>query len=207
MSIPVTVIVPHISSRDEWFKRFCLPSIEANEPSDIFVIRNVSPASRARNQGRAMVMTPYVIFVDDDHVLGSDCLKLMVEALECDRNASFAYCQYIGVDTWGADKDEDPNHRRVRVLRQQAWDPRVLKQANYIDICSLVRTTDCPKFDEDVQGLEDWDLWLQMAKDGKRGTMIPKMLYYKFCIDEGVGSQVAFGKIKTKSVYEKWGLR
>lgn len=198
MTLPVTVVVPHLSSRDEWFNRFCWPSIKANDPAEIFVIKDVSPASRARNEGLAKVKTPFVLFVDDDHIMGSDCIAQMVEALERSPGASFAYCQYIGLDLKAP---------KVIPMLSQPFNVTDLENGNYIDVSSLLRRADCPKFDEQVQGLEDWDLWLQMTRAGKKGVFIPKVLFYKFVIDKSISAKLASGEIDKRYFLKKWGKR
>ena len=47
----------------------------------------------------------------------------------------------------------------------------------YIHTTSLIRKKDFPGFDENIKRLQDWDLWLTMLEQGKRGIWIPKYLF------------------------------
>jgi len=45
-----------------------------------------------------------------------------------------------------------------------------LLQTNFISTMSLIRTEAFPGFDERIQRLQDWDLWLTMLEQGKIGA-------------------------------------
>ena len=49
----------------------------------------------------------------------------------------------------------------------------------YIHTMSLIRANDFPKhgWDENIKKLQDWDLWLTMSSQGKKGIFIDKFLF------------------------------
>ena len=74
------------------------------------------------------------------------------------------------------------------LLNQKAssFDKNFLKQNNYIDTTSLIRRSDFPGFDESLKRFQDWDLWLAMLEQGKKGIFIPKVLYKKIISNGGI---------------------
>lgn len=50
------------------------------------------------------------------------------------------------------------------------FDAERLLQTNYISTMSLIRRVAFPGFDERIQRLQDWDLWLTMLGQGKTGV-------------------------------------
>ena len=49
---------------------------------------------------------------------------------------------------------------------------------NYIHTSSLVRRSAFPGFDEDIKRFQDWDVWLTMAEQGKKGIYLPETLMH-----------------------------
>ena len=71
-----------------------------------------------------------------------------------DSDLSYAYGNYVlnknRVDTGEFDEDR-------------------LKQCNFVSTNSLIRSKDFIGFNEDLERHQDWDLWLRMLKEGKKG--------------------------------------
>ncbi len=117
----------------------------------------------ARNKGFAMSQGEYVIFLDDDVIMFSEMLLKMKEVLDTHLNISYVYCSYrLG---W-------------KKITSQNFSEKKLQQINYIHTSSLIRRDDFFGFDETLKKFQDWDLWLSMLKQGKKGYAL-KNEYYK----------------------------
>lgn len=118
----------------------------------------------ARNEGFKQADTEFTLFSDNDITWKSNAINTMLKILRATPKASYAYGRYLlGKDIWS----------------HQAWDPIALKQTNYISTMSLVRTADLPNppFDENIKRLQDWDLWLTMLEQGKRGVYVEDLIF------------------------------
>jgi glycosyltransferase involved in cell wall biosynthesis len=78
----------------------------------------------------------------------------------------------------------------------------ILKKQNFIYISSVLHRVECCRvgsFDGEVNSLEDWDMWLRIAKAGyiiKQNTLYPSSLTYT-CKPSGNGSR------RTEDIYKK----
>lgn len=121
-------------------------------------------ANYARNKGFKQVDTEFVLFSDNDIQWQTEALQTLVEVLERTPKASYSYGRYLlGKDLWS----------------HEAWNPHLLKQHNYISTMSVIRTADLPNppFDEKIHRLQDWDLWLTMLEQGKRGVYVEDLIF------------------------------
>lgn len=114
-------------------------------------------APAARNTGLVAASGEFVIFWDADMTATADCLERMVVVLEEDQDASFAYCNVV----YGWKR-----------MPAQEWDVEELKKRNYIISTALIRRDDAFQWDESLKRFQDWDYWLTMAEQGKRGVWI-----------------------------------
>ena len=79
----VSVIIP--SSSGDVTRVLASLAMQTYRDFDVHIIKSVSPASRARNQGIAAAKGEYLLFVDDDAVLGHpDTLERLVAVLRSD---------------------------------------------------------------------------------------------------------------------------
>ena len=127
-----------------------------------FQERRGAPA--ARNAGAELAVGEFFFFLDSDTYLRPECLAAMIAGLRSAPEAAFAYCEFLrGSTTLGG-------HR---------WSLDWLASANIASTMSLVRATDFPPggFDETLERLQDWDLWLRIARAGRIGHLIPKVLF------------------------------
>lgn len=121
-----------------------------------------------RNRGFAEAHGEYVIFADADVIMKPEMLLTMVAALEADRTASIAYCSFLF--GW-------------KHFRPVAWNADRLRSMNFIHTTSLVRRADFPGFDNSIRRFQDWDVWLTMLAQGKRGVLVLGTLFQ--CLIEG----------------------
>lgn len=187
MSLPISVVVPHISSRSKWFQEHCLPSIVRNDPAQIIIRGEEGGACEKRNAGAEEAHQKYLFFVDDDSVLLDGCLKEMLQALESDKEAAFAYSDTTMVLYPGVPYPLPPGIRRA-----QPWSVEALRNGNYIETMSLVRRDLFPGFDPLIKRFQDWDVWLTLSEQGYHGTYIAKVLFELHHFDVGISASVPF---------------
>lgn len=182
-TLPISVVVPHLDSRELFFRAYSLPSIEANRPAEIVVSDGIGNPAIRRNAGAKRATQEYLFFCDDDVVLSSGCLLELFTALEMNPSRAFAYCDFVGVTLPGMPA---PKAGVVYEAKGKHFDRDELRKGNFISPMSLVRKSAFPGFDESLYKLEDWDLWLTIASAGKTGIYVPKTLFFAFYIDAGV---------------------
>lgn len=111
-------------------------------------------APAARNRGFLLSKGEYVLFCDADVVMKPHMLEAMLQALSAHPEASYAYASFrFG---W-------------KNFRLWPFDAEKLKLMNYIHTTSLIRREVFPGFDESLTRFQDWDLWLTLLEQGKRG--------------------------------------
>lgn len=161
----VSIIIPHIWER----ALICLESLKKQTHRNIEIIvivdNDQKGPGKPRNQGAHMARGEYLFFCDDDIILRPECIERMLEALERNPDASFSYCDYDKIGSL------------VGVEKSREWDPDFLMRQNYISTMSLIRKNDFPGFDEDLERYVDWDLWIRMATENKKGKYIPEVLF------------------------------
>jgi len=121
-------------------------------------------APAARNFGFGKSRGEYLFFCDADAVLESNALSLMLKTLEENSGASYVYSSFL----WGK-----------KLFQLGPFDAEKLKTMPYIHTMSLIRREHFPKngWDESIKKFQDWDLWLSMLKEGRRGVWIDKVLF------------------------------
>lgn len=184
MTLPISVVIPHRRSRDAFFRRYCLPSIEANNPAQIIVRENDGnrgqTAAIERNAGARSATQPFLFFCDDDCVLASDCLGTLLDKL--DSAASFAYCDYLAV----VFPESSHPIKGAWIQRGQPWNPRTIVERNYISTMTLKRHATWIPFDESLAMFGDWDISLTYAERGHVGTYVSEVLFHAYFMDAGL---------------------
>ncbi len=118
-------------------------------------------ANWARNEGFKKVDTEFVLFSDNDIDWKPNALEKMLRVLRMTK-ASYSYGRfYVEQTLWG----------------HEPWNPLLLKHHNYISTMSLWRTKDFPGFDESIQRLQDWDVYLTALEQGKRGVYCNDLIF------------------------------
>jgi glycosyltransferase involved in cell wall biosynthesis len=119
-------------------------------------------AAAARNTGARYATGEYLIFCDADIVLEKECLQKMAAALDTHPEAAYAYSDFI----FGLKK-----------FKLWPFDVQRLREQPYIHTTSLIRKEDFPGFDEALKRFQDWDLWLTMLSQNKKGVYINEILF------------------------------
>jgi glycosyltransferase involved in cell wall biosynthesis len=109
--------------------------------------------------------------LDADNTIYSAALGCLVEALDRDSGATFAY-PMIAVT-----RSDEP----TGLLSQYAWDPGGFRCGNYIDAMAMIRLDDLVAIggyteDPRLTSWEDFHLWCAFAESGRRGTLVPQVL-------------------------------
>jgi glycosyltransferase involved in cell wall biosynthesis len=132
----------------------------------------VAAALRA---GTAAATAPYVFILNSDDLAEPRALAALADALDADPGADFAF----GWIHFFGDVDF--------VARQPAWNPWILLHANRWAISCLYRRDALDALGGVPEGTayEDWDLFLGLAEQDRRGLLVPRVvLHYR---QHGIG--------------------
>ncbi|MDE2260344.1 MAG: glycosyltransferase [Betaproteobacteria bacterium] len=137
--------------------------------------------SVAGNAGLAAATGRWCLFLDDDDLLFADHVEVLVHALRQDRDAVAAYTPAWEVFTDSAHlkdgKYQEYTHE-VPLPLQQPFDRNILLHHNMMAIQSVLfeRRLFIQRggFDEDMEALEDWVLWLRYSC-GNHFLYVPKV--------------------------------
>lgn len=132
---------------------------------DIRIIRQENQgAPAARNRGLSVASGEYCIFWDVDvTATHDDVLSLLVERLKNQPEASFAYGNMI----FG-----------FKRMPARNFSIEELHKKNYIHTTALIRTSDAVSWDTALKRFQDWDYYLTLAEQGKRGVWIDQDLFH-----------------------------
>lgn len=187
MSHPVSVVIPHLKSRQEFFEKSCLPSVLRNHPTQVIIEDGDGNACEKRNAGAARATEPFLLFVDDDSILKDGAIAAMLGALAADPGASFAYS-----DTEMVLYPEIPYPNPAGRRCAQPWNRGTIIRENYVETTSLLRREAFKGFDPEIRRFQDWDLWLTLSEQGHRGAYIPEVLFELHHFDIGISASVPF---------------
>jgi hypothetical protein len=204
--LPVSVIVPHKSSRDGFFRRYCLPSIVINRPAEVAVMENDGSSgtgAQFRNAGALKATQPFLFFCDDDIILAADCLEKLLQAatFPASREAGvrYSYCDYLRITM--------PDGKRIgdHVVSLERMDDFDVIRAKRGSICGamiMIERLAFPGFDPGLRQLDDWDLVLTLLERGIHGVRVPEVLFHAYCLDDGMtdqrGISSAVDRVKVK---------
>jgi len=115
-----------------------------------------------RNFGFNKSSGDYVIFCDADIIMEPNMLERMFYVLKANPEAGFVYSSF---------------YYGKKLFRLFPYNETRLRSMPFIHTSSLIRREDFPGFDNETKRLQDWDLWLTMLEQGKRGVFINEVLF------------------------------
>ena len=143
-------------------------------------------APAARNTGFSHASSEYVVFWDADLLAKPTMLAKMATALAQHSDASFVYSDYY----FGKHK-----------MRARPFSFAALKKQNYIHSSSMIRSSDVNPWDESLKKFQDWDFWLTLTKNGKKGYYIPELLFTLIPHKNGISAWLPSFAYKTPWKY------
>lgn len=141
--------------------QFSIFNFQKKIPTQYFRQENKG-APAARNKGFELSKGEHVIFWDADITGKPEMLEKLEKALKANPEASYSYSDFY----FGKKK-----------MKAGEFDSERLKQNNYITTTSLIRREALVPFDENLKRFQDWDLWLMMLEQGKKGVYVPGFLF------------------------------
>lgn len=137
-----------------------------------FIQQSNQGAPVARNAGAQLASGEYLIFLDADITLIPTTFADMARCLQTRPDVSFVYSDfYLG---W-------------KKFPGREFDSAALRKMNYLHTSSLIRHQHFPGFDPTLKKFQDWDLWLTMVEQGRRGLWIPRTLFRIQPRERGLG--------------------
>lgn len=127
---------------------------------------------RTCNRGVQEARGEYFAFLSADDIFESTYVEELLEALTRSPDASFAYCR---MRRFGA---------QTGLMRCFPYSPYILAlRTNYVNGSALTRRADylaVGGLSEELAdyALEDWDFWLKLLEQGKRGTYVRSPLLH-----------------------------
>jgi glycosyltransferase involved in cell wall biosynthesis len=119
-------------------------------------------AQAARMNGFNKSRGALFVLCDADIIMRSDMLGKLESALIDHPETSWAYSSF----RWG-----------WKVFKSRTFDLGALKQKNYIHTSALIRREHFPGLDLSIKRFQDWDLWLTMVEQGRKGVFVNQELF------------------------------
>ena len=126
----------------------------------------------ARNLAIEQARGEYVFILDADNTLYPHAIERLVEALDGDPGAAYAY---------GILEQFDPSKGPHDLMSWLAWSRSRFSYGNYVDAMALIRRdvlTEVGGYTTDMRlhGWEDYALWCALADRGHRALQVPEIL-------------------------------
>jgi glycosyltransferase involved in cell wall biosynthesis len=158
---PITVVVVN-REEESPYSTFSTLSHQSHLLDIVVVFDQGKGANWARNQGAALACSEYILFSDNDIVWEPDAVETLLEKLKNFPECGYSYGYY---------------EMEGKTYCDCPFDAERLKKGNYISTMSLVRKKIFPGFDESLQRLQDWDIWLSMLERGITGVYCDRKIF------------------------------
>src|SRR6185369_10398815 len=160
-SSDVEIVVVDVASEDET-ANVCATLASRGLIHYVRISRQLAPGP-ARNAGLLSCTAPYISFLDDDDVRLPGSLDKQLAALDSEPEAGMIYGKaFYGDDNGEPAEDTYPEHCPEGDL---FWE---LMRWNFIPCPTVVFRRTCLTrvglLDDDIPGIEDWDLWVRIAE-------------------------------------------
>ncbi|MBC5992313.1 glycosyltransferase [Pontibacter cellulosilyticus] len=123
----------------------------------------------ARNAGAKLAKYNYIFFIDSDDLIENCYLEKALLTLELNRAFSF-------VNSWSTGFGDKNYQWQFGFEMKEKF-----LEKNYVAFCGLFRkqcVLDYPFNEEQKEGLEDWEFWINLAAHGHWGYTIPEYLFH-----------------------------
>ncbi len=144
--------------------------------------------SIVRNELLSRARGEFTFVLDADNGVYPDALARLTAALDDDPDAAFAYTP-ITVRR---------GHVFTRLVSARPWQPELFRQGNYIDAMALLRTDvlrGLGGWDADLDGWEDFHLWVRIAEAGLYGAFVPQALSWYRDSEHSLSMEIATHKV------------
>jgi len=122
----------------------------------------------ARNVGWRKAQGEYLLFSEPTCAWKPWAVGTLVDALQRDPSASYAYCAY-----WSENPDQTG-----RIVGMGPFEPWQVREHSCFSAMSLFRAANFPGFDESASESKDQDLYLNfLERDGRLGACVPAVLF------------------------------
>ena len=196
MSNYISIIIPSLMKRD---LKPTLESIKNQNCSNYitYIIPDIHKKGVAYtlNNGICGIESEYVFICNDDIVLYPHCLEVLSEALQKNKDCSFAYCDFY----WNYPT-------RKKHFMSKEWNYKELQKGNYISEVAMIRRKDICSYSEHLKRLVDWDFWLRMGKGGEKGIYVKEILFEHNDDMKGISSEGNYEHYK-KIIYSLHGIK
>lgn len=156
----------------------------------------------ARNLALEQARHRYIVFMDADNELVPETMPLFHRSL-IETGAAMAYgnlivCQVTSGNACGILNNESFQHRMF--------------QGNYIDAFAMVdrlQLLDVDSFSASIPALEDYEMWLHLACNGRRLIFVPLVFGYYYLMPNSmiVQHDNKASQARVKRVFDQAGLR
>jgi glycosyltransferase involved in cell wall biosynthesis len=165
---------------------------EGEVPLKVLVRPERGGAPAARNRGLDEAAGDIVSFWDADCYAEPEMASQWVEEFKKKPEVDFVYSGYA----W-----TDPS---IPGFPSEIFDPWVLANYNYIASMFPIKREKCPRWDETLEGLQDWDYWRRAVEAGCKGAYLP---VYGFTTDfpdpKSISGKIGTNKERVAKVREK----
>lgn len=157
-------------------------------------------AAAARNFGIKVAKGDYILFLDSDDIISPNYIESAFKSLLLSNNkVSYTYPSVIVTFS---------KNKIIGYRRTSAFSFEQLKRYNYIPVSSLFKSQvlkEINGFDEELNSLEDWDLYLRLGKKGYIGIMNSNpeemFLLYRINLSGSVNAAISkpYARIKNRT--------
>jgi GT2 family glycosyltransferase len=125
------------------------------------------------NAALQSVQGEFIALLDHDDILAPFALFEVAQELNQNPELDLIYSDYDLLTNDGA--------HRYQPLFKPDWSPEIMLSASYITHLTVIRTKMVSRvggFDPQVNGAQDWDLFLRVSEQTHKVAHIPKILYH-----------------------------